>query len=106
VRDALGLVRFLFAVERDGTDLDRSAALVAIGEELVLTLKLGRGQPDSLAYRAAVSHAVQAMDKLASMKWEGDVLEMVRVAQWRVRGAAPRREDERDHKRHVRERRG
>jgi hypothetical protein len=106
VRDAIALTRFLFVVERDGTDLDRPAALVAIGEELVLSLKMGRGQPDSLSYRTAVSHAARAMDKLASMKWDGEVLEMVRVAQRRVRGAAPRREDARDHKRHVRERRG
>lgn len=72
----------------------------------MLSLKLGRAPPDSLSYRAAVSDAAHAMDKLASMKWEGDVLEMVCVAQWRVRGAAPRCEDERDHRRHVRERRG
>ena len=42
VRDALGLVRLLIAVKRDGEDLGRPAARVDLGKELVLALNLGR----------------------------------------------------------------
>jgi hypothetical protein len=99
VRDALGLVRMLFAVERDGTDLDRPAALVEIGNKLVLSLDLGRWRRDSLGHRAAVNHATEAVDRLAAMTWPGEVAEVVRIAQARVVGARLRKDDERDAKR-------
>jgi hypothetical protein len=88
VRDALGLVRLLFAVERDGEDLDRPAALVDLGKELVLALTLGRCGRDSLGYRAGVNRSVEVMDGLAAMTWSSEVAALVRVAH-RARGRQP-----------------
>ncbi len=84
VRDAFGLVRLLFMMECDGTDLDRPAALVDIGQELVLALDLGRCGRDSLGYGAGVNRAVNVMDKLAAMTWPSEVAALVRVAYARV----------------------
>lgn len=99
VRDALGLVRLLFAVERDGIDFDRLAALVDLGNELVLVLDLGRCGRDSLGYRAGVNRAIDVMSKLVAMTWPSEVAALVQVARARVVGTRPRREDERDAKR-------
>jgi hypothetical protein len=108
-RDALGVMRLLFALERDGIDITRPAELTDIGQTLGQCLKMGIDMADrqeTLGYRAAVSRSAEAMDKLLAMGWPAEVAEVVRVAQGRVMGEQPRREDERDHKRKVREGRG
>jgi hypothetical protein len=100
VRDALGLVRLLWAVEREGTDLDRTKLLTEVGKTLGECLEMGaRYLPESLAYRAAVSRSAEAMDKLAAVPWSADLAEVVRRAKDRVHGVKLRAEDERDAKR-------
>ena len=106
VRDALGLVRLLWAVERDGLDLDRINALTEAGELLVVALQLSRSSVDSLGHRAAVPRAMDAIDKLAAIRWSGEVAEVVRVACARVSGERPKREEPRDVKREARAARG
>lgn len=99
VRDALGLVRLLFVVEREGTDFDRATLLAEVGKILGECLEMGYLSPESLGYRAAVSRSAEAMDRLAAAAWPADVAEVVRRARDRVRGVQARREDERDGKR-------
>jgi hypothetical protein len=101
VRDALGLVRLLFAVEREGTDLDRATLLTEVGKTLGECLGMGHLSPESLGYRAAVSRSAEAMDRLAAVAWPADVAEVVGRARDRVRGVRPRAEDERDVKHKV-----
>lgn len=106
VRDALGLVRLLFALEREGIDITRVAAVTEIGTTLGQCLKLGIDASDrqeTLGYRAAVSRSADAMDQLVAMGWPADVGEVVRVAQGRVKGGRGKVEGERDHKRKARE---
>ena len=98
VRDALGLVRLLFSIEREGTDITRAAHLTEIGTTFRDCLGLARRDPETLGYRAAVSRAHDAADRLAAMDWPAHVAEVVRVAQARVKGVEPRKLDARDQK--------
>ena len=106
VRDALGLVRLLWAVERDGVDLDRMKTLTEAGELLVLALQLSRSSVDSLGHRAAGPRALDGIARLASIQWSSDVTEVVRVACGRVTGERATGEDARDAKRRVHAARG
>ena len=99
VRDALGLVRLLWAVERDGIDIDRTRTLTEAGELLLLSLHLSRSSVDSLGHRAAGPRALDAIAKLSSIPWPADVAEVVRMACGRVTGETSKREDKRDAKR-------
>lgn len=98
VRDALGLVRVLWLVEREDTDLDRTAQLTEIGRTLRECLALAQRSPETLGYRAAVSRSADAVDKLAVMVWPAEIAELVRVARVRVKGVGPRKLDGRDQK--------
>ena len=98
VRDALGLVRLLFAVEREGEDITRNTQLTEIGRTLAECLSLAQRAPETLGYRAAVTRSQEAVDKLAAMEWPADVAEVVRVAVSRVRGRQDRKLDARDQK--------
>ena len=106
VRDALGLVRALWLVERDGVDLDRIKALTEAGELLGVALRLSRSSVDSLGHRAAVPRAMDAIDRLMAIPWSADVAEVVRAACGRVSGDKPKQEDARDAKRRVHAARG
>lgn len=99
VRDALGLVRVLFALERDGTDMTRTAQLVEIGKTLAECLGLAMRDPETLGYRAAVTRSCDAVDKLAAMEWPADVAEVRRLARDRVKGVELKKADARDVKR-------
>lgn len=89
VRDALGLVRVLWAVERDGeADVARLKSLSQIGAKLRETLDLGRLREETLGYRAAVLRSWEAVDALASLTWPAEVAELVRKTQTRVRAGA------------------
>ena len=98
MRDALGLIRLLFSVEREGTDITRAAQLTEIGMTLRDCLGLAMRAPETLGYRAAVTRSRETVDRLAAMDWPADVAEVVRVAQARVRGVVPRKLDARDQK--------
>ncbi len=102
VRDALGLVRLLFALEREGTDVTRTATLTNVGTTLADCLRLGtnmRDRPDTVGYRAAMHRSWDAVDKLAAMEWPAHLAELVRHAQSRVKGTQPAKETDRDVKR-------
>jgi hypothetical protein len=49
------LVRVLWLIEREDTDLDRTAQLTEIGRTLRECLALAQRSPETLGYRAAVS---------------------------------------------------
>jgi hypothetical protein len=106
VRDALGLVRLLWAVERDGVDLDRIRALTEAGELFVVALELSRAGVGSIGHRAAVPRAMDAVDRLAAIEWSADMAEVVRMACSRVSGETVKQEDARDAKRRVHAARG
>lgn len=99
MRDALGLVRLLWAVEREGTDLDRATLLTEVGKTLGECLGMGHLSPESLGDRAAVSRSAEAIDRLATATWSADVAELVRMAQAQVKGAQLKKDGERDLKR-------
>ena len=98
VRDALGLVRLLFAIEREGTDITRAADLTDIGRTLGECLGLAQRSPETLGYRAAVHRSCDAVNKLAAMDWPAEIAEVVRVAQVRVKDQQDRKLDRRDEK--------
>ncbi len=89
-RDALGLVRLLYALERETEDLNRRAALHDIG----------------LALHHPGPRAVAALERLAGMGWEGGVGLLVAAALERVRRGPKDVEDPRAGKREGRVRRG
>lgn len=100
VRDALGLVRLLWLVERDGVDVDRMKTLTEAGRLLRLGLKMSLMRHESLGYRASLPRAIDGVNLLASLEWPADLAEVVRTAGDRVRAAAAeKREDERDARR-------
>lgn len=99
VRDALGLVRLLWLVERDGVDLDRTTTLTEAGKLLRMALEMSRLRQESLGYKASLPRAIDGVNLLASLEWPADVAEVVRAAGDRVRAAAGKREEERDAKR-------
>jgi hypothetical protein len=92
------LVRVLWLVEREDTDLNRTAQLNEIGRTLRECLALAQRSPETLGYRAAVNRSADAVDKLAVMAWPAEIAELVRVARIRVKGVAPRKLDARDQK--------
>ncbi len=88
IRDALGLVRLLYAGRRtrEGTP-PASDPLVAIGRELHAALELARFEEGSLGHRAALDRASKALQRLAGEVALGDSpSRLARVAQARVVG--------------------
>jgi hypothetical protein len=112
VRDALGLVRLLWAVENGNSfgpeeddfdaHLQRMNLLTETGKTLVRCLDLGRGGPDTVGGRAALWQSIAAMDALVAALHEP----LVQLAHARVIGRRPPKETERDEKRRAREKRG
>jgi hypothetical protein len=112
VRDALGLVRLLWAAEKghdfspdeDALDahLQRMNLLTETGKTLVRCLDLGRGGPETVGGRAALWQSTAAMDALVAALPDP----LVQLAHARVVGRRPPKETERDDKRKVREGRG
>lgn len=87
IRDALGLVRLLYAGRRtrEATLPSGSDPLVAIGRELSAALELAYFEEGSLGHRAALDRASQALKRLASEVTLGDsASRLARVAQARV----------------------
>jgi len=90
IRDALGLVRLLYAARRaqDPTPDPTSDPLVAIGRELHAALDLAHHEVGSLGHRAAGDRASRALGRLAAEVTMGDDLAHVaRVALGRVTAA-------------------
>jgi hypothetical protein len=89
IRDALGLVRLLYAARRtrEATLPPGSDPLVAIGRELAATLELARCEEGSLGHRAARDRAARMLAQLAAEMTMGDSASLLaRVAQARVAG--------------------
>jgi hypothetical protein len=110
VDDALGLVRLLYAMERErvALDLARLHALLAIGKELADVADLARRcKPDSVGGRAAVTRADAAGARLVALGWPEDLRVLVELARTRVRnGRTVRLVDDRELARLAREKRG
>jgi hypothetical protein len=89
IRDALGLVRLLYAARktREATLPSGSDPLVAIGQELRTALELARCEEGSLGHRAALDRAGKALNRLADEMTMGDnPSRLARVARARVVG--------------------
>lgn len=90
MRDALGVVRLLYAARKSAGRLvppPEVDPLVGIGGELRAALVLGRQEPGSLGYRAGVARANDALTRLADAVTLVDHLpDLVRVARDRVAG--------------------
>lgn len=89
IRDALGLVRLLYAARktREATLPAGSDPLVAIGRELASVLPMAELDPDTLGHRAAIDRAERALAKLADEVTMGDTAaRLARVARARVLG--------------------
>lgn len=99
VRDALGLVRLLYTVEREDCDEEREAALRQIGKALA-TVGAKPRHPDARAL------AVAALEHLEDLDLDGSVRALVTVAAERVRGAPREYVTEREAKRQARALRG
>jgi hypothetical protein len=106
------LVRLLWAVEQghafgpdeDALDahLQRMNLLTETGKALGRCLDLGRGGPDTVGGRAALSQSIAAMDALVAALPNP----LVQIAHARVVGQRPAKETKRDDARKARERRG
>jgi hypothetical protein len=89
IRDALGLVRLLYAGRRtrEGAPPPGDDPLVAIGRELSTALELARYEEGSLGHRAALDRASRALTRLAGEVTLGDsAARLAQVAQARVAG--------------------
>jgi hypothetical protein len=89
IRDALGLVRLLYAGRRtrEATLPEGSDPLVAIGRELCAALELASFEEGSLGHRAALDRASLALKRLTDEVTMGDsASRLARVAQARVTG--------------------
>jgi hypothetical protein len=89
IRDALGLVRLLYAARRtrEATLPPGSDPLVAIGRELSAALELSRCEEGTLGHRAARDRAARTLARLADEVTLGDsATRLARVAQARVAG--------------------
>jgi hypothetical protein len=100
VRDALGLVRALFAVEREGIDLDRTTKLTEIctlGECLKMGIDV-RDQPETLG--DALPCAARPRRWTNSRRWSGraHIAALVRVAQDELKRIGLRKLDVRHQK--------
>jgi hypothetical protein len=91
IRDALGLVRLLYAVRAAEKDTPREELeqLVAIGRELGQALGLTKYEEGSLGAQAAIDRAERALDGLARQV-DGPLVELVREARARLRKAKVR----------------
>lgn len=115
VRDALGLVRLLWALDRESggaseadfnDHLQRMNLLTAVGKTLSECLAMGQLSPETLGYRAAVSRSMDAMEKLAGAPWDDLTGPLVRLARDRVCGALPVKKTEREARRQASAARG
>ncbi len=89
IRDALGLVRLLYAARqtREATLPAAADPLVAIGRDLAAALALAHHEEGSLGHRAAMDRADRALLRLADEVTMGDNMSrLARVARSRVRG--------------------
>lgn len=89
IRDALGLVRLLYAARktREAALPAGSDPLVAIGRDLSAALELARYEEGSLGHRAALERAGKALARLADEVTMGDnPSRLARVARARVVG--------------------
>jgi hypothetical protein len=92
IRDALGLVRLLYAGRRtrQAAPPPEADPLVAIGCELSAALELARYEEGSLGHRAALDRASLALTRLTRELTLGDsAVRLARVAQARVTGGQP-----------------
>ena len=89
IRDALGLVRLLYAARKtqEATLPPGADPLVSIGRELRAALELSRYEEGSLGYRAAMARADRALSRLADEVTMGDSMSrLARVARARALG--------------------
>ena len=112
MRDALGLVRLLWAVEQShafGPEEDpldahhqRMTQLAETATPLGRGLALDRGGPDTVGGRAALSQSIAAMDALVAAVPDP----LIQTAHARIVGQRPPKETVRDETRKIRQGRG
>jgi hypothetical protein len=83
IRDALGLVRLLYATRvAAGAEVE---GLRAVGKELRAALDLAKYDEASLGHRAALDRAERALDALTRQVEGGPLVDLVRLARQRLR---------------------
>jgi hypothetical protein len=90
IRDALGLVRLLYAT-RQGARAEDLADLAAVGKELRVALDLSKYEEGSLGAKACMDRADRALDMLEKLV-AGDLLELVHGTRQRLRKGKARPE--------------
>ncbi|APR78668.1 Hypothetical protein A7982_04015 [Minicystis rosea] len=89
IRDALGLVRILYAARRarEAAPAPGSDPLVAVGRELAAALSLSAHEEGSLGHRAALDRAARALARLGDEVTATDTAwSLARAARTRVLG--------------------
>ncbi len=90
VRDLLGIARAMYAARKREGMLHDLPELEEIGKKLSLALKLGRGDPDTIGHRAAISHAEDATARLMRLVTvESRLAPVAEAAAVRVRRLEP-----------------
>jgi hypothetical protein len=89
LRDALGLVRLLYAARKLEGDVPADDPLVAIGRDLRTALSFANCEEGSLGYRAAMERGARALARLAGEARAGEGASVLAVvARARVVGEA------------------
>jgi hypothetical protein len=90
IRDALGLVRLLYATRATREPEGELEGLASVGRELRVALDLSRYEEGSLGHKASLDRADRALDALGRQVAGGPLVDLVRGAQARLRkGNAP-----------------
>jgi hypothetical protein len=87
LRDALGLVRLLYAATRDE---ERRDSLVKAGESLAHALAMSDKPPETLGFKSVAFNAESAFGLLGKMSLSPEVAALVEVAQARVKAGQAR----------------
>jgi hypothetical protein len=83
LRDALGVVRALYAVTRDKA---RRRALEEAGRHLTHAVEMTRKHPGTLGYQSVPMQAGWAFGALASVTWSREVVAIIEATRRRVDG--------------------
>jgi hypothetical protein len=84
LRDALGLVRTVYAVTKDKT---HRQALDDAGRHLTHAVEQTRKHPGTLGYQTIPVESDWAFGALARVTWSGDIVTLINTARQRVEAA-------------------
>jgi hypothetical protein len=83
LRDALGVVRVLYAMTRDGA---RRRALEGAGKHLGNAVDMTKKHPGSLGYQTVPIEAAWAFEALLKVTWSPEIMQLIEAARDCVEG--------------------